>query len=209
MLRGTPRKKGKGLTCHTCSEVGHIQRNYLKGRSQGSPQSTDGDSVPGGRQGERGRGKRRGRRSHGRGGHGGSQAAAWSAAGGGAFAVVSSTATLGGGGAAADSSGSSVAGRAVYVGGAGNSVGSAGVDSSQPLGQAGPASGASSPCATAATAPSAYSSTWSGWNADALSSAPSAGEQPWRQVNVGAAQAPSVGSIPVDQSAGWLRADLC
>ena len=37
----------------------------------------------------------------------------------------------------------------MYVGGAGNSVGSAGVDSSQPLRQAGPVSGASSAGATA------------------------------------------------------------
>ena len=63
------------------------------------------------------------------------------------------------------------------MGGAGNSVGSAGVDSSQPLGQAGPVSGASSAGATAATAPSAYSTTWSGWNTDSLSSTPSAGAQ--------------------------------
>ena len=39
-----------------------------------------------------------------------------------ASAVASSAATLGGGGAAAGSSGSYVAGRAVYVGGVGNSV---------------------------------------------------------------------------------------
>ena len=121
-----------------CGEVGHIERNCNKSRSQGSAQSADGDSVGGGRQGERCRGKGRGRRSHGRGGRGGNQAAA----GGGASAVAFSAATLGDGGAAAGSSGSSVSGRAVYVGGGGNSVGSAGVDSSQPLSQAGPVSGA-------------------------------------------------------------------
>ena len=76
-----------------------------------------------------------------------------------------------------------------------------GVDSSQPLGQAGPVSGASSAGATAATAPSAYSATWSGGNADYLFLTPSAGVQPWRQVNLGAAQGPSAGEIPVDQSA--------
>ena len=112
------------------------------------------------------------------------------------------------GGAAGGSSGSSVAGRAVYVGGAGNSVGSAGVDSSQPLGQAGPVSGVSSAGATAATAPSAYSATWSGWIADSLSSTPSAGAQPWRQVKLGAAQGPSAGGIPVDQRAECLRANI-
>ena len=137
-------------------------------------------------------------------GRGGNQAAA----GGGASAVASSAATLGGGGAAAGSSGSSAAGRAVYMGGAGNSVGSAGVVSSQPLGQAGPMSGASSAGATASTTPSAYSATWCGGNADFLFSMPSAGAQPWRQVNVGAAQGPSAGEIPVDQSAECWRADL-
>ena len=81
------------------------------------------------------------------------------------------------------------------------------MDSSQPLGQAGPVSGASSADATAATAPPAYSATWSGGNADFLFSTPSAGAQPWRQVNVGAAQGPSAGEIPVDQSAECLRAD--
>ena len=96
----------------------------------------------------------------------------------------------------------------MYVGGAGNSVGSAGVDSAQPLSQAGPMSGASSAGATAATAPSACSATWSGWNADSLPSTPSAGAQPWRQVNIGAAQGPSAGEIPVDQSAECLLADL-
>ena len=96
----------------------------------------------------------------------------------------------------------------MYVEGAGNSVGSAGVDSSQPLGQAGPVSGASSAGATAATAPSADSATWSGRNADSLFSTPSGGAQPWRQVNVGAARGPSAGEIPVDQSAECLRADL-
>ena len=69
-------------------------------------------------------------------------------------------------------------------------------------------SGESSAGATAATAPSAYSATWSGWNADSLSSTPSAGAQPWRQVTLGAAQGPSAGEIPVDQSAECLRADL-
>ena len=33
-------------------------------------------------------------------------------------------------------------------------------------------------------------------------------QQPWRQVNVGAAQGPSAGEIPIDQSAECLRADL-
>ena len=82
------------------------------------------------------------------------------------------------------------------------------MDSSQPLGQAGPVSGASSAGATAATAPSACSATWSGGNADFFFSMPSAEAQPWRQVNVGAAQGPSAGEIPVDQSAERLRADL-
>ena len=192
-VRQEKKQSAKGLTCHKCGKPGHIRRNCHKGRSEGSAQSADGDSVRGGRQSERGRGKGRGRGSHGRGGRGGNQAAA----GGGASAVASSAATLGGGGAAAGSSGSYVASRIVYVGGAGNSVGSAGVDSSQPLGQAGPVSGASSAGATAATAPSAYSTTWSGWNTDSLSSTPSAGAQPWRQVNIGPAQGPSAGEIPV------------
>ena len=81
------------------------------------------------------------------------------------------------------------------------------MDNSQPLGQAGLVSGATSAGATAATAPSAYSSTWSGGNADFLFSTPSAEAQPWRQVNIGAAQGPSAGEIPVDQSE-CLRADL-
>ena len=66
----------KGLTCHKCGEVGHIRRNCHKGRGQGSAQSADGDSVRGGRRGERGRGKGRGRGSHGRGGRGGNEVAA-------------------------------------------------------------------------------------------------------------------------------------
>ena len=194
--QGRAKKKkqsAKGRTCHKRIEVGHIRRNCHKGRSQGSAQSADGDSVRGGRPGARGRGKGHGRGYRGRGSRGGNQAAA----GGDASAVASSAASLGGAGL----SGSYVASRIVYVGGAGNSVGSAGVDSSQPLGQAGPVSGASSAGPTAATAPSAYSTTWSGWNADSLSSTPSAGAQPWRQVNLGAAQGPSAGEIPVDQSA--------
>ena len=79
--------------------------------------------------------------------------------------------------------------------------------SPQPLGQAGPVSGASSADATAATAPSAYSATWSERIADSLYPTPSAGAQPWRQVSIGAAQGPSAGKIPVDQSAECLRAD--
>ena len=86
-------QSAKGLTCHNCGEIRHIQRNCRKGRSLGSAQSADDDSVRGGRQSERGRGKGRGRGSHGRGGRGGNQAAA----GGGASAVASSAATLGGG----------------------------------------------------------------------------------------------------------------
>ena len=129
--------------------------------------------------------------------------------GGGASAVASSAATFYGGGAAAGSSGSSVASRVVYMGGAGNSVGSAGVDSSQPLGQAGPVSGACYAGATAATAPSTYSATWSGRNTDSLYSMPSAGEQSWRQVNVGEAQGPSAGEIPVDESAECVLIVLC
>ena len=82
------------------------------------------------------------------------------------------------------------------------------MDSSQPLGQAGPVSGASSAGGTATTAPSAYSATWSGGNADFLFSTPSAGAQPWRQVSLGAAQGPSAGETPDDQSAECLRADL-
>ena len=69
--RQEKKQSPKGMTCHTCSEVGHIRRNCHKGRSQGSAQSADGDSVPGGRQVERGRGKGRGPGSHGRGGRGG------------------------------------------------------------------------------------------------------------------------------------------
>ena len=82
------------------------------------------------------------------------------------------------------------------------------MDSSQPLGQAGPVSGASSAGATAATVPSAYWATSPGGNADLLFSTPSAGAQPWRQVNLGEAKGPSAGEIPVDQSAKCLRADL-
>ena len=69
-------------------------------------------------------------------------------------------------------------------------------------------SGAYSAGATAATALSAYSATWSEWNADSLPSTPSASAQPWRQVNIGAAQGPSAGEIPVDHSAECLRADM-
>ena len=65
----------------------------------------------------------------------------------------------------------------------------------------------SSAGATAATAPSAYLAAWSGGNADFLSSTPSSGAQPWRQVNIGAAQGPSAREIPVDQSAECLHAD--
>ena len=164
MLRGAPRRKqsAKGLTCHKCGIVGHIWGNCHKGRSQGSAQSAHGDSVRGGRPGARGRGEGRGRGSRGRGVRGGNQAAA----GGDVSAAASSAATLGGGGAAAGSSGSYVASRIVYVGDAENSVGSAGVDSSQHLRQAGPVSGASSAGATATTALSAYSATWSERNAD-------------------------------------------
>ena len=172
-VRQEKKQSAKGLTCHKCGKAGHIRRNCHKGRSEGSAQSADGDSVRGGRPGARGRGKERGRGSRGRGRRIRNQAAA----GGDASAVASSAATLGGAGAAAGLSGSYVASRIVYVGGAGNSVGSAGVDSSQPLGQAGPVSGAPSAGATAATAPSAYSATWSGGNADFLFSTPSAGAQ--------------------------------
>ena len=69
------KQTAKGLTCHKCGEVGHIQRNCHKSRSQGSAQSADGDFVRDSRQGERGREKGRGRGSHGRGGRGGNQAA--------------------------------------------------------------------------------------------------------------------------------------
>ena len=82
--RQEKKQSAKGLTCHKCGEIGHIQRNCHKGSSPGSAQSADGDSVRGGRQSERGRGKGRGRGSHGRGGRGGNQAAA----GGGASAVA-------------------------------------------------------------------------------------------------------------------------
>ena len=75
------------------------------------------------------------------------------------------------------------------------------MDSLLPLGQAGPVSDATSAGATAAAASSAYSATWFGRNADYLSSTSSAGAQPWRQVTIGAAQGPSAGQIPVDQSA--------
>ena len=84
--RQEKKQSAKGLTCHMCGDVGHIQRNCPKGRNRGSAQSADGDFffVRGGRQGERGRGKGRGRGSHGRGGRGGNQAAA----GGGASACL-------------------------------------------------------------------------------------------------------------------------
>ena len=62
--RREKKQSAKGLTCHKCREIGHCH----KGRSQGSAQSADGDSVRGCRKGERGRGKGRGRGSHGRGG---------------------------------------------------------------------------------------------------------------------------------------------
>ena len=50
MARQKKKKSATGLTCHNCGEVGHIQRNCHKGRSQGSAQSAHGDSVRGGRQ---------------------------------------------------------------------------------------------------------------------------------------------------------------
>ena len=56
-MREEEKQSAKGLTCHKCGEVGHIQRNCHKGRSQGSAQSSDGDTVRGGRRGARGRGK--------------------------------------------------------------------------------------------------------------------------------------------------------
>ena len=74
--RQEKKQSAKGLTCHKCGEIGHIQWNCHKGRGQCSAQSADGDSVRGGRPGGRGRGKGRGRESHGRGGRGGNQAAA-------------------------------------------------------------------------------------------------------------------------------------
>ena len=80
-VRQEEKQSAKGLTYHKCGKVGPIQRNCHKGRSQGSSQSADGDSVRGGRPGERGRGKGRGRGAHGRGGRGGNLAAA----GGGAL----------------------------------------------------------------------------------------------------------------------------
>ena len=85
------KQSAKGLTSLKCGEVGNIQRHCHKGRSQGFAQSADGDSVGGGRQGERGRGNGRGRGSRGRRGRSGNQAAA----GGDAPAVASSAATLG------------------------------------------------------------------------------------------------------------------
>ena len=109
-VRQEKKQSAKGLTCHKCGKLGHIRRNCHKGRSEVSAQSTDVDSVRGGRPGARGRGKGLGRGYRGRGGRGGNQAAA----GGDASAVASSAATLGGGGAAAGSSGSSLAGRIVY-----------------------------------------------------------------------------------------------
>jgi len=93
-VRQEKKQSAKGLTCHKCGKLGHIRRNCHEGRSQGSAQSADGDSVRGGRPGARGRGKGRGRGSHGRGGRGGNQAAA----GGDASAVASSAASLGGAG---------------------------------------------------------------------------------------------------------------
>ena len=36
--RQEKKQSAKGLTCHKCGEIGHIQRNCHKGRSQGSAQ---------------------------------------------------------------------------------------------------------------------------------------------------------------------------
>ena len=41
--RHEKKQSAKGLTCHKCGEVGHIQRNCHKGRSQGSAHSTYSD----------------------------------------------------------------------------------------------------------------------------------------------------------------------
>ena len=67
-VRQEKKQSAKGLTCHKCGKAGHIRRNCHKGRSPGSAQSADGDSVRGSRPGARGRGKGRGRGSRGRGG---------------------------------------------------------------------------------------------------------------------------------------------
>ena len=84
-VRQEKKQSAKGLTCHKCGNAGHIRWNCHKGRSQGSVQSADGDSVRGVRPGARGRGKGRGRGYHGRGGRGGNQ----TAAGGDASALAS------------------------------------------------------------------------------------------------------------------------
>ena len=41
-VRQEKKQSAKGLTCHKCGEIGHIQRNCHKGRSPGSAQSADG-----------------------------------------------------------------------------------------------------------------------------------------------------------------------
>ena len=156
-VRQEKKQSAKGLTCQKCGNVGHIRRNCHEGIAvkvrRRAPTAilfgaVDQVHAVVGRDAAVGLAAVEAVG----GGRGGNQAAA----GGDTSAVASSAATLCGGGAAAGSSGSYVASRIVYVGGAGNSVGSAGVDSTQTLGQAGPVSGAPSAGATAATAPSAY-----------------------------------------------------
>lgn len=154
-------------------------KDYPKPRAQGATQGNARESSESRGGCRRGRGwANHGRSRGGRGGRDSSQAAA----DGGYSGTVSPTASTGGG---SGSSGVSFSGRAVNLGGDNTPMGNAGVDSSQPIGQAGSVSGASPAAARAATAPSAYSAAQSVWTADSLSSMPSTGAQPWRFVTLG------------------------
>ena len=186
--------------CFKCGDQGNIARDCPKPRAPGagenSPQDKSGSS--GGRHSGRGRGNG----GRGRGGSGRNQ----TETDGGSSTAASSNASSA---PAPGPSSSSMPRRAVFVGGNSVSVGSAGADSSPPIGQAGLGSGTSPASATAVTAPSTYSESWSGWNANEVAAATSRVTLPWRQVTLGHHHgSPSTGIVPIDHSAECIRADL-
>ena len=184
---------GRGpVTCFICGEVGHKSFDCPKSAAAGA------GAVSSANRGGRSGGGGRGGHGRGRGGGGSKSSAGGSAPAAGQSASTSTT--------AAGSSGSSVSGRAVYVGGSTTSVGAAGADGSPSIVQAEQGSGAAA--AAVAPAPSVYSKSWSGWNVDSAFEQSSVGAQPWRQVTVGGAQSPVTGVVPVDRSGECFRADL-